>query len=270
MGEQQAMRPVGVAPTVDRSVLGIMVEFARAVPYYLQSGRWTAELLAVVEDRLGETPCHAALSGDRVVFPNRKAPELLRAKWLANEHAYAADERQKESGSLTIEVALAAERHGVRRQEMTEDLKIRFANPADADELFAIRRDAIMALAEEYGRMAVERWASAAPPDRAAKAIATNSVWLAELGSQVVGWVEVSGATIESLYVSSAAARRGVGSALLAHAERQVRDAGAAVAYLDASPNAEAFYSRRGYGRIGPVKANNSIPMSKRLDLSAV
>ena len=105
-----------------------------------------------------------------------------------------------------------------------------------------------MALAEEYGRVAAERWATAAHPDRAAKAIATNSVWVTECGSKVVGWVEVSGATIES-------------------AERQIRDAGASITYLDSSPNAEAFYARRGYRRVGEVKANNAIPMSKRLDL---
>ena len=90
---------------------------------------------------------------------------------------------------------------------VTENLRIRSANPTDADELLAIRRDAIMALAEEYGRVAAERWATAAHPDRAAKAIATNSVWVTEFGSKVVGWVEVSGATIESLYVSPEAAR---------------------------------------------------------------
>ena len=83
-GERRAMCPVAIAPTVDRAVLGIMVDFAKAVPYYLQPGRWTGEALAVVEDRLAETPCRAALSGDRVIFPNRKAPELLRVKWLAN------------------------------------------------------------------------------------------------------------------------------------------------------------------------------------------
>ena len=149
---------------------------------------------------------------------------------------------------------------------MTENIRIRSANPTDADQLLAIRRDAIMALAEEYGRMEAERWATAAHPDRAAEAIATNSVWVAEFGSNVVGWVEVGGATIESLYVRSSAARRGVGSSLLTHAERHVHDAGASVAYLDASPNAEAFYARRGYGRVGEIKANNSIPMSKRLD----
>src|SRR4030095_6891383 len=127
---------------------------------------------------------------------------------------------------------------------MTENLKIRSANPTDADELLTIRRDAIMALAEEYGRVVAERWASAAHPDRAAQAIATKMVVVTEFGTKVVGWVEVSGATIESLYVSSAAARRGVGSSLLAHAERQIRDGGAASGYLDASPKDAALYAR--------------------------
>ena len=83
--ERQAMRPVAVAQTMDRSVLGIMVDFAKALPYYLEPGQWTVETLALVEERLAETPCHAALSYDRVIFPNRKAPEALRAKWLANK-----------------------------------------------------------------------------------------------------------------------------------------------------------------------------------------
>jgi GNAT superfamily N-acetyltransferase len=151
-----------------------------------------------------------------------------------------------------------------------KNLRIRSANPTDSDELLAIRRDAIMALAEEYGHVTVERWATAARPDRAARAIATNSVWVTESGAKVVGWVEVSGATIESLYVSPAAARLGVGSSLLTHAERQIRDAGASIACLDASPNAEAFYARRGYRRVGEIKANNSVPMSKRLDVAPV
>ncbi len=127
-----------------------------------------------------------------------------------------------------------------------------------------------MALVGEYGYVAVEQWASTAPPNRAAKAIATNIVWVVEFRLQVIGWVEVSGTTIESLYVSPTASRQGIGSLLLAHAEQQIRDAGASVAYLDASPNAEAFYVCRGYRRGGAIKANNSIPMSKWLDLSTV
>jgi hypothetical protein len=82
--EELAMSPVVISPTVDRSVLGIMVDFAKAVPYYLKPGRWSEASLPSVEERLAETPCHAGLSDGRVVFPDRKAPDLLREKWLVN------------------------------------------------------------------------------------------------------------------------------------------------------------------------------------------
>jgi hypothetical protein len=82
--ERQAMRPVVIGPTVDRSVLGIMVDFARAVPFHLQPGQWNEDSLQVVEMRLAETPCHAAKSADRVIFPEKRAPDLLRSKGRAD------------------------------------------------------------------------------------------------------------------------------------------------------------------------------------------
>ena len=81
--EQQAMRPVVIGHTVDRSVLGVMVDFAKAVPHYLERGRWSEETLELVEGRLAETPCHAARAAHRVIFPEQQAPDLLRLKWLA-------------------------------------------------------------------------------------------------------------------------------------------------------------------------------------------
>ena len=80
--EIQAMAAVAVGPTVDRSVLGIMVDFAKAVPHYLEPGGWGEADLLIVEERLAKTPCHAARSNDRVIFPDQKAPQVLRAKWL--------------------------------------------------------------------------------------------------------------------------------------------------------------------------------------------
>jgi hypothetical protein len=78
--ERRAMTPVRIAPTADRSVLGIMVDFAKGVPSYLDVG-WDDAALGVAEARLAETPCHAATVSDRVVFPEQKAPELLASKW---------------------------------------------------------------------------------------------------------------------------------------------------------------------------------------------
>jgi hypothetical protein len=82
--EKRAMTPVAIGPTVDRSVLGVMVDFAKSVPHHLEPGQWSESTLRVVEERLAETPCHAARSSDRVIFPDKKAPELLRARWLAD------------------------------------------------------------------------------------------------------------------------------------------------------------------------------------------
>jgi hypothetical protein len=81
--EAAAMVPVIVAPTVDRSVVGIMVDFAKALPYYLESGAWNESTLPLVEARLAKTPCHAGRRFEQVVFPERDAPRLLMARWGA-------------------------------------------------------------------------------------------------------------------------------------------------------------------------------------------
>lgn len=81
--EVASMTPVAVDATVDRSVVGIMVDFAKSVPHYLEPGAWDVSTLTFVEARLAETPCHAGKRFEDVVFPDRKAPELLLARWGA-------------------------------------------------------------------------------------------------------------------------------------------------------------------------------------------
>jgi len=81
--EVAAMRPVMVAPTADRSVVGIMVDFAKSISFHLEPGAWDDNSLAFVEAQLAETPCHAGRRFEDVVFPDRKAPELLLAHWGA-------------------------------------------------------------------------------------------------------------------------------------------------------------------------------------------
>jgi len=78
------MGTVVIGQTIDRSVLGIMVDFAKGIPYYLEPGGWDETTLRMVEHRLAETPCHAARRADRVIFPETKTPELLHAKWLGS------------------------------------------------------------------------------------------------------------------------------------------------------------------------------------------
>ena len=81
--EVVAMEPVMVGGTVDRSVVGILVDFAKSVPFYLERGAWDDGTLAFVEARLAETPCHAGRRFEDVIFPHRKASELILARWGA-------------------------------------------------------------------------------------------------------------------------------------------------------------------------------------------
>jgi hypothetical protein len=82
--EVRAMSSVVIGPTRDRSVLGIMVDFAKAVPFHVEPGQWDEGTLRAVEERLAETPCHAARPDSQVIVPEKKASEALMTKWLAD------------------------------------------------------------------------------------------------------------------------------------------------------------------------------------------
>jgi hypothetical protein len=79
--EVDAMEPVGVGKTADRSVVGIMVDFAKMIPFHFPPGGWDETWLSMAEERLQENPCHAGRSFENVIFPDSKAVELLKARW---------------------------------------------------------------------------------------------------------------------------------------------------------------------------------------------
>jgi hypothetical protein len=81
--EVAAMDPVVVTGTQDRSVLGSVVDFAKAIPVYLPIGGWDVTDLQVVEARLAETPCRVSGSFEATIFPVRATPDLLAARWHA-------------------------------------------------------------------------------------------------------------------------------------------------------------------------------------------
>lgn len=82
--EVEATATVGVGRTVDRSVVGQLVDFAKAIPYYLPIDGWNESSLAGVEDKLAATPCRSSRSYSEVIFPQKKTIELLSAYWPSN------------------------------------------------------------------------------------------------------------------------------------------------------------------------------------------
>lgn len=79
--EVQATCVVHVGKTADRSVTGQMVDFAKAIPYYLPEGEWDEGDLVVVEDKLAETPCLASGPFKDVIIPRETATRLLESRW---------------------------------------------------------------------------------------------------------------------------------------------------------------------------------------------
>lgn len=86
--EMDAMHTVRVGRTQDRSITGQMVDFAKAIPYYLPENGWDAMTLRDAEERLGETPCGVHRRFEDVIFPRETATRLLSDTWSGIEVAH--------------------------------------------------------------------------------------------------------------------------------------------------------------------------------------
>ena len=81
--EVTAMSPVCVAKTADRAVVGILVDFAFAIPFHLERGAWDVTTLPFIEAKLAKNPCFAGRRFEEVVFPDKATPALLTSRWDA-------------------------------------------------------------------------------------------------------------------------------------------------------------------------------------------
>jgi GNAT superfamily N-acetyltransferase len=83
---------------------------------------------------------------------------------------------------------------------------------------------------------------------RAAERVADTTV--AVVGGEVAGFLMIDGDEAEQVYVSARHRGTGIADALLAEAERQIREAGHAVAWLavvEGNARARSFYERMGW-----------------------
>jgi hypothetical protein len=75
--EVLAMASVEVGRTQDRSVTGTMVDFAKALPFYLPKDGWDEWDLRAAEDRFAETPCRCSRKGRGTIWPREMTIQLL-------------------------------------------------------------------------------------------------------------------------------------------------------------------------------------------------
>lgn len=135
-------------------------------------------------------------------------------------------------------------------------MKIEKASRKDAEEVYAVIKEAVLAVYPKYYPPAVTAWFAndLHSMEHTAAQIAAGQVYVLR-GARIVGTVCVKEDCVAGLYVLPGYGRRGFGRLLLHHAERLAAKHGGGVVRVDSSAPAEQFYLRRGYTETGEGSA---------------
>ena len=122
--------------------------------------------------------------------------------------------------------------------------------PSDTPLLAEIFRASIADLTgEDYDDEQQEAWSAGADDEAAfGERLAGELTLIATLGGSAVGFIALEGADhIDMLYVHPAVARQGVGALLCDAVEKLAAGRGATRLLVEASDNAQGFFSHRGF-----------------------
>jgi GNAT superfamily N-acetyltransferase len=95
--------------------------------------------------------------------------------------------------------------------------------------------------------------------------------WVAAAPDSLLGWMLTQGRWLDDLWISHRFHKHGIGSALLAHAEREIAAGGIATAHLHviaSNERAIAFYERRGWKRLREIP-HETVPVP-RLEMTKI
>lgn len=111
---------------------------------------------------------------------------------------------------------------------------------------------------------AAEAWAQQVTLARMEQKLRDLEIWIAEVEGVVAGWGGIRGDCLEALYTAPEYAGQGVGAALLGRLEGLMRGRDFEAVHAEASPNALAFYLRRGYRVTGPLTSVGAWPITRQ------
>lgn len=146
---------------------------------------------------------------------------------------------------------------------------VRAASEGDAEAIHRVHSESIRELCSaRYAPREIAAWVAVRSPTSYRVALASRALYVAEREGEIVGFgqLDPEKSEIEACYVAPAAIGSGVGAALLAAMEADAVRRGHAVVRLNSTLNAEGFYVRRGYRRLG--KATHRV--SGKVDLACM
>ena len=125
---------------------------------------------------------------------------------------------------------------------------IRPARQDDADEISAvILRTLRETNAKDYAREIIERVEHSFSPSAVLQLIDKRTVFVAAIGSRVVGTASLDGSVVRTVFVSPDVQARGIGKLLMAEIERTARARDIHTLVVPSSLSAETFYVQLGF-----------------------
>lgn len=125
---------------------------------------------------------------------------------------------------------------------------IRPAREDDAADISAVVLRALRETnAKDYTDEIIERIEQSFSPDAVRELIGKRTVYIATLGSRVVGTASLDGSVVRTVFVSPDVQARGIGKMLMAEIERTARVRNIASLTVPSSITAESFYARLGF-----------------------
>jgi N-acetylglutamate synthase-like GNAT family acetyltransferase len=125
---------------------------------------------------------------------------------------------------------------------------IRPAREDDADEISAvILRTLRETNSKDYAREIIERIERSFSPNAVLQLIGRRTIFVAGIGSRIVGTASLDGSVIRTVFVSPDVQARGIGKLLMAEVERKARERNIARLAVPSSLSAETFYVQLGF-----------------------
>jgi GNAT superfamily N-acetyltransferase len=128
------------------------------------------------------------------------------------------------------------------------DCTIRPALDDDAADISAVILRALRETnAKDYADEIIARIEQSFSPDAVRTLIAKRTVFVATIGSRLVGTASLDGNVVRTVFVAPDVQARGIGKLLMAEVEKLARDRNIAALSVPSSITAEGFYARLGF-----------------------
>ena len=125
---------------------------------------------------------------------------------------------------------------------------IRPAREDDADEMSAVILRALRETnAKDYTVEIIERVERSFSPSAVLQLIGKRTVFVASVGSRVLGTASLDGSVVRTVFVAPSAQAQGIGKLLMAEIERTARERNIPSLTVPSSVTAESFYARLGF-----------------------